>query len=135
MKNLIASSLALALGIGVALPASAHEWSSDQRRHNQAQRIEEGIENSTLTRWEAKQLWREQREINRHADEFYADGRLSRREARILDAHYDKASRNIYAFKHNDRDARYGHHSSWRGERNDPWSEYQYSGHGGREYR
>ena len=77
----------------------------DARQDRQHDRIEQGIRSGELTRREARELLREQREIAALEARFRADGRLSPWEYRILDRELDDASRNIRQEKH-DRQAR-----------------------------
>jgi len=120
MKTLAISAITLALVAASASPAFAGHRDLDQRRETQEQRIHHGVDTGELTRREAKQLWKEQRKIGRLAKEFKSDGRLSWREARILDECYDASSRRIHDLKHNERVARRScdkRFSSWCGQK------------------
>ncbi len=112
MKALIRPTLALFIGLVVAAPVFADSWDFEQRLDRQANRIQEGIDSGELSPREAKALYREQREIRHLLRDFSEDRYLSRREARILDARFDEARRNIYDYKNNSERAYRGptHH-------------------------
>ena len=72
-----------------------------ERQGRQLKRIEQGIENGSITRGEYKRLKKEQRKVavmKRHARQ---DHHISRHEARRLARMQDQASRHIYRYKHN----------------------------------
>ena len=116
-KSKLIATIGLALGIAATSPAFAHQRheSIDQRQHRQAQRLEHGIENGRLTRGEARRLWEQQRRIRALERRFRADGRLDRRERRVLQAKLDEASDAIYRLKHNKRE-RYREYREFRDE-------------------
>jgi len=80
-------------------PHSYNTW-LNHRDHHQERRIDHGIENGSLTPWEAKRLeWRDHRlDHARH----YAmrDGHISPWEFHHLNRAYDHESRFIYRQKH-----------------------------------
>jgi hypothetical protein len=90
----------------------------DERQARQMDRIHEGLRSGQLTRHEARDLLRDQRQIERVERHYLADGRLSRDEWLDLDRRLDEASREIRAEKHDfDRNGHgYGHggHRGWR---------------------
>lgn len=113
MKMLTKAVLATSLCLIVAVPAQAGYGHNGgrifDRMERQQARIEHGIENGELTRKEVKKLKKQQRRIRHLAREFRDDGRLSKKERRILHNKLDKASSRIREFKHNE-DVRYREH-------------------------
>lgn len=108
-KTAILAAVAATLAAGAVTPALADRV--DQRQYNQQNRIERGVATGKLTPGEAARLEREQANIRASERAFKDDGRLSPRERAILEAKQDRASRDIYAEKH-DRNFR-GHHRWW----------------------
>lgn len=84
-----------------------HEAVADieQRQQRQMQRIRAGIDSGQLSRHEARDLLREQRQIEHAQRRYLADGRLSRDEWIHLDRMLDHAAVNIREEKH-DRNRR-----------------------------
>lgn len=74
--------------------------SIDERQRNQMERIRDGLQSGQLTRFEARQLMQEQKQIERTQRHYLADGRLSRGEWLDLDRLLDQANRNIRVEKH-----------------------------------
>ncbi|MBU1666155.1 MAG: hypothetical protein KKG92_12250 [Gammaproteobacteria bacterium] len=72
----------------------------DARQQQQMQRIRNGMAKGQISRHEARDLMREQREIERTQRYYLADGRLSRGEWISLDRMLDQASANIREEKH-----------------------------------
>lgn len=72
----------------------------DARQHWQRDRIEAGMRTGNLTRFEFRELMREQRHIRAMEQQFLADGIIDPREYRRLDRALDRASRNIRSEKH-----------------------------------
>lgn len=87
-----------------------------KRQARQLQRIEQGIDNGSLTRSEVKRLRKDQRHIAAVKRTARLDGRVTRHEARRIARLQNRASKRIYEYKHNStrqfRPARhaYGHH-------------------------
>jgi hypothetical protein len=77
----------------------------DLRQQKQMERIHNGLANGQINRHEARDLVREQREIERAQRRYLADGRLSRDEWISLNRMLDQSAANIRAEKH-DRDGR-----------------------------
>jgi hypothetical protein len=77
----------------------------DQREANQQQRIEQGEKSGELTNREANHVERQQAHIdNQVARERAANGgHLTKAEHAQVNREQDRASRNIYRKKHNDR--------------------------------
>lgn len=78
------------------------------RQDQQMERIQAGMHSGNLTRFEFRELMREQREIRAMERHFRADGVIDPHEFQRLDRALDVASRNIKLEKH-DRQARYAY--------------------------
>lgn len=76
------------------------------RQERQMDRIQHGMRNGALTRFEFRDLMQEQREIRAMEQHFRADGILDAREFQRLDRTLDVASQNIRYEKH-DRQERH----------------------------
>ncbi len=72
----------------------------DQRQHNQADRIRQGVRSGELTRDEARGLVKEQREIRQTERQYKSDGVLTRDERKDLRQQQNQTSRHIYQEKH-----------------------------------
>ena len=72
-----------------------------QRQIRQQQRIEKGIQKGGITRPELRKLKKEQRQIANFKQRAQRDHRITRHEARRIDRLQDRASHNIYRYKHN----------------------------------
>ena len=133
MKNLIQTlsprtlSLIAAAALGLAAGSSqAEQWghpsafapnlaqepiehdhydpaSIDARQHEQLERIHSGVASGQLSRQEARDLYREEKQIEFTKRSYLADGRLSREEVRDLDRLLDHASADIRREKHDGR--------------------------------
>ncbi len=102
MKSLILG-LAAAASLAAALPAAAQPI--DQREHNQAVRIHEGVRSGALTPGEAARL--HAREARLHRIEararFRHGGALTPHARRVLVRAENRDSHAIYRLKHNRR--------------------------------
>lgn len=98
---------------GAAFSASAQTFGRtdttdfDDRQARQEARIERGFARGELTRFELRELRREQRQIARAEAAAKADGFVTRGEARHLDFLLDQADQRIRQMRH-DRDDRRG---------------------------
>ena len=72
-----------------------------QRQVNQLRRIREGLRSGTLTRREARSLFRQQRRITRSRKFYLQDGFMSRFERRKLRRMLNRADRNIFRLSRN----------------------------------
>lgn len=95
----------IALGLVLASTASAFAYHPsapgvDHRQYNQHNRIQNGIRDGSLNRFEARGLIEQQRRI--HAYESFAlrDGFISPYERRVLVRMQAEASRSIYLQRH-----------------------------------
>lgn len=102
MKTALITTLAATVAFGAAA-APAFADRVDKRQYKQAERIEHGIRNGTLTKREAKRLRNDQREISYLERLFRMDGFLSRKERNFLNEKQNQAGKRIFKLKHNDR--------------------------------
>lgn len=72
-----------------------------QRQARQQHRIEQGVRNGNITRAELKQLKNEQRHIAKFKRRAHRDHHITRHEARRINRLQNRASDNIYRYKHN----------------------------------
>ncbi len=88
----------------VLLPLAAHADSVNDRRHDQHQRIEQGVDNGQLTRREQFRLNEREARLHSqvHFDRSLHGGHLTPSERRHLQRDYNHTSRAIYRDKHND---------------------------------
>lgn len=107
VKILVAGGLATAslFASAESIAPRHHDTAREinQRQAQQEQRIERGVARGMLTRHEARELRRDQREIRRAEAQALADGRIDWREARRLTAMLDAADARIRELRH-DRD-------------------------------
>jgi uncharacterized membrane protein YebE (DUF533 family) len=102
MKKVITILTVAALaGMVAAQPVFAGRIGN--RQANQDKRICQGIESGELTIKETRQLKRQQRLIRKHKRMAMADGSLTGKERVRLERQLDKAGKNIYRLKHNNR--------------------------------
>ncbi len=98
----------LALVLGLLLPVASLVSEAgqrhDRRQGRQSARIKEGVKSGELTKGEAARLRGQQRNIRRAEKKAQADGDVSGKEAAKLERMQDRASKNIYNKKHNDKD-------------------------------
>lgn len=89
---------------GQAGPRAGHHHhrhgTINQRQHNQADRIKQGVRSGELTKSEARGVVKEQREIRQTERQYKSDGVLTRDERRDLRQQQNQASRHIYQEKH-----------------------------------
>jgi len=71
-----------------------------QRFRNQERRIQAGLDDGSLTRHEARRLYRNQSRIHEIAREARADGIVTPRERARLERSLDRQSRRIYRQRH-----------------------------------
>jgi cell division septum initiation protein DivIVA len=107
VKILVAGGLATAslFASAESIAPRHHDTAREinERQARQEQRIERGVARGLLTRHEARELRRDQREIRRAEAQALADGRIDWREARRLTAMLDAADARIRELRH-DRD-------------------------------
>jgi uncharacterized membrane protein YebE (DUF533 family) len=77
--------------------------SVDRREARQRRRINSGVHSGSLTKREAAQINRQQARIRAHEAYAKSDGRVTARERASIQRQENRASRNIYRKKHNNR--------------------------------
>ena len=102
MKKILFTLVMIALS-GLIFSGHALAGKFEQRQVWQQKRIWQGVKTGQLTRYETRNLWHEQRKIQRLKKFFWRDGRLNRRERIRLVFLLDKADRHIFQLKHNSR--------------------------------
>ncbi len=113
MKAIRTFAWAAALS-AVTLAASAQTYQQDrslsinERQARQEQRIQRGVARGDITQREARELWRQQREIDRVEARARADGRINRREMSELMAMLDDADQRIRTQRHDQQNRRDG---------------------------
>lgn len=85
----------------------------NERQHRQMDHIQAGKRSGSLTRYEFRELMREQHQIRAMEQHFLSDGFIDAREFQHLDRALDMASHNIRDEKH-DRQARYAYDHQYR---------------------
>lgn len=98
MKTMVLAAAALVLVTGVANAGTP--W-VDQRQHNQAHRIFNGVKNGELTFRETRQLLRGQARVHRREAYFKSDGIVTPRERYRLFRMQTRQDFRIYRKKHN----------------------------------
>lgn len=83
------------------------------RQEWQMERIQAGMRQGELTRFELRRLMQEQHEIRAMEHHFASDGLIDVREFQLLDRALDMASRNIKLEKHDHQDRYVGHRAHW----------------------
>lgn len=111
MFKIIATAAAATVTLTLAA-APAFADRVDYRQARQADRIEQGLRNGSLTRHEAARLKAEQERIAALERQAERDGRLTREERARLNAAQNHASRNIYSEKH-DYESRHRGWNRW----------------------
>ena len=97
------ASLTVLAGALLALPLAASAGQIQDRMRRQDARIDQGIASGALTPGETQRLESEQGAIARTRATALADGTMTRREAQQITWEQNRANRNIYRLKHNDR--------------------------------
>jgi hypothetical protein len=102
MKKIIFTLVMIGVA-GLIFSGQAMAGKLEQRQVWQQKRIWQGAKSGQLTRHETRNLWHEQKKIQRLKESFWRDGRLNRRERNRLVFWLDKADRHIFKLKHNSR--------------------------------
>ena len=102
-RTLLLSALVAGIALGTATGASAQSTAagSVQRDVNQERRIENGLQDGSITTRENALLQRDEARVDRLQSRALRDGSLSPADRARLDAAQDKASRDIHAATHN----------------------------------
>jgi hypothetical protein len=97
-RNLIISALLIGASLGAFAQTAASTVARDVK---QQQRIENGLQNGSITTREAGQLERDEAKVDRLQSKALKDGTLSDAEKTRLQAAQNKASRDINTAAHN----------------------------------
>ena len=100
----IAASLLVSSAVLVPVASAEATPRVDQRQHNQAQRIRQGVASGELTRAETKRLVNGQQHVRRVERRAKADGDVTAAERARLEHAQDVQSRRIYRQKHDAQD-------------------------------
>lgn len=103
MNKLTLTAAGLLLATTAAASAGSATSNVDARMDRQAQSIEQGRRDGSITWREGLKLRAEQREIAKTEAQFLSDGHLSKSERRTLKNMQDEAGEHIYDSKHNSR--------------------------------
>jgi hypothetical protein len=89
-------------GPGVVDPGHPRVNQVDNRLENQQDRIQQGVKNGTLSKQEARQLWRNDRKVaaQERRDMAANGGHLTKQEQRQLNHELNHNSNKIYNEKH-----------------------------------
>ncbi len=99
---------------------STYDPRIQQREQYEQQRIQQGIQNGSITPDEARRLEAEQSRIQQKEQRMKSDGNLSQRERARLNEQLNKANRDIYRESHNSQVAgavpgnKENRHERWR---------------------
>jgi hypothetical protein len=93
----------VSLFAATAFAASNEAPGVEKRMENQERRIEQGVKSGELTPREAGRLEAQQAKIQQDKARMEADGKLTKAERKKLKREQDRASKNIYRKKHNER--------------------------------
>jgi hypothetical protein len=96
LKKIVIAAAALI----VAGPIFAGTEALDQREHNQAQRIRQGVKSGELTQPETRRLARGEARLNRNEAVAKSDGVVTARERARLQHEANVESERIYRQKH-----------------------------------
>jgi len=99
----ICACFTAALCAGIAFAGPTDDPRIQQREVNQENRIQQGIQSGQVTPREAGRLEAQQARIKQDEARMKADGKLTKAERRKLTREQNRASKNIYRKKHNDR--------------------------------
>jgi len=105
MKKLLIVITIIGLGLSSAAAQTATPKVT-KRQIRQQERINEGAKSGELTRREGKRLEHQQMKIEADKEKAKADGVVTPRERAKLKHEQNRASRNIYRKKHNEREVK-----------------------------
>jgi hypothetical protein len=104
LATVFAGVMAISL-TGAPVSAQTNDPGIQKRMENQESRIDQGVKSGALTPREAGRLETEQARIQQKEERMKADGKLTAGEREKLTRQQNKASRDIYRLKHNNRKA------------------------------
>jgi hypothetical protein len=90
---------------GAPVSAQTNDPGIQKRMENQEGRIDQGVKSGALTPRETGRLEAEQARIKQNEERMKADGKLTAGERERLTRQQNKASKDIYRLKHNNRKA------------------------------
>lgn len=96
-------TLVFTVGLFTDAYAGARAGRADRRESRQGARIHQGVKSGELTAGEAHRLKKQQRRVKGAERRAGADGEISGKEKAHLERMQDRASKNIEAKKHNDK--------------------------------
>ena len=106
MKKMMGCMLAGTMSIMLLTSAFAGPTDDpgiQKREQNQEKRIQQGEKSGQLTPGEAGRLEAQQTRIKQSEERMKADGKLTKAERRKLTREQNRASKNIYRKKHNEK--------------------------------
>ena len=95
--------LTIMVFVGLVFADSSMAGRIGKRQIRQHERIHQGIKSKELTKGETRALVHEQHRIQRTKKKALNDGVVTPKEHARIEIQQDKASRDIYRLKHNDR--------------------------------
>lgn len=102
MKKLAILTVMLMISLFISVDM-AQAGKAGNRQIKQQKRIHQGVKSGELTRKETLRLEREQRRIQKTKKEVGKDGKLTPKERLRLEQQQNKANRDIYRLKHNEK--------------------------------
>jgi len=108
LTGLLLASVTLSNAWAQTNPTRAERQAArvDARQEHQAQRIQAGVTNGSLTAAEQARLENQQQHIDQLEQRIEQDGKVTRREALEMERAQDRASRHIAHAKHDRQRAR-----------------------------
>jgi hypothetical protein len=109
VSTILTGTIACMFAVAPAFAAD-NDPGIQQREANQQKRIEQGVQSGQLTPKEAGKLETQQARIKQSEDRMAAkhDGKLTKKEKAKLTKKQNRASKNIYKKKHNEKKADVG---------------------------
>lgn len=103
MKVLLGAGAVSVLIASAAFAGPTDDPGIQKREQNQQQRIDQGVKSGKLTPREAGKLEAQQAKIKQDEERMKSDGNLTKQERRKLTREQNRASKNIYRKKHNEK--------------------------------
>lgn len=103
MKVLLGAGAVSVLIASAAFAGPTDDPGIQKREQNQQQRIDQGVKSGQLTPREAGKLEAQQAKIKQDEERMKSDGNLTKQERRKLTREQNRASKNIYRKKHNEK--------------------------------
>jgi hypothetical protein len=102
LGGMTAGAVALLLS-GAALAGPTDDPGIQKREQNQEKRIQQGVQSGQLTPKETGRLEAEQARIKQDEERMKADGTLTKAERKKLKQEQNRASKDIFRKKHNEK--------------------------------